>query len=314
MSKTKKQVGIYDIARGLSLECLHLPTDEFIFNKVTSAKLSRFSDLVVSNFSHVAPGESVIITNNDLDFFRRCSFRSKKKIFSKLNVLSIPLFILSKDVKYDSFCEYFFKKIKIPVFKTKEEVIFFESSYTSYLEFCLTDFKLIHGVLVEIYGTGVLLIGRSGVGKSECALELIKRGHRFISDDAVKLKRLHSSTIVGMAPDNIRNFLELRGVGIVNVKILFGFLAVKQSQKVDLIIELLDWDSYENHDRLFIKSKSKDLLGVKIPLLQIPVSPGRCISAIIETAIVNIKGKAGGYNAVESLIKNLKSDNKTVYF
>ena len=159
---------------------------------------------------------------------------------------------------------------------------------------------------MEVYGTGVLIIGRSGVGKSECALELIKRGHRFISDDAVKIKRLDNDNIVGFAPDNIRNFLELRGVGIINVKVIFGLCAVKQLQKVDLIIELIDWKLYESRNRLFVEQKSKNMLGIEVPLLQIPVSSGRSIPVIIETAVINVKGRSQGYDATESLIKNLR--------
>lgn len=306
MTKEKKRIDISKLVTDLSLVCVHIPSGGSNFKKITSTKLSRFSSYIVSNFSSMISGKVLIVSKEEIGFFKGCSFSTLKRILAKLNSMEIPLVVLTKEVNLDSFTRYLVKKLLFPVFKTLEPIDKFEIQCSSYIEFCLREYKLVHGVLVEIYGTGVLIIGRSGVGKSECALELLRRGHRFISDDAVKVQRLRDGNIVGSAPDNIRNFLEIRGVGIVNVKVLFGICAVKHLQKIDLVIELIDWKLYENRDRLFVAQKSKDIFGIEVPLLQIPVSSGRNIPVIIETAVINIKGRSHGYNATENLMKNLR--------
>ena len=305
MTKEQKQTDIFRLVKDLSLVCVHLPYRS-TYKKITSPKVFRFSSCIVSNFSSTISGGVLVISKEEMEFLKKCPFSTCKNILSKLNSMEVPLVILTKEVDLDSFGKYLIKKILFPVFRVLESVDEFEIKYKSYIEFYLGNYKLIHGVLMEVYGTGVLIIGRSGVGKSECALELIKRGHRFISDDAVKIKRLDNDNIVGFAPDNIRNFLELRGVGIINVKVIFGLCAVKQLQKVDLIIELIDWKLYESRNRLFVEQKSKNMLGIEVPLLQIPVSSGRSIPVIIETAVINVKGRSQGYDATESLIKNLR--------
>lgn len=309
MGRNQSRIDIYKLINDLSLTCLHLPNDKLVFFKLNSAKLSRFSNLVISSFSYLVPGETIFFTKESINFLKRCTLAYRKTVLSKLNNSEIPLIVLSQDIKFGSFEGKFFSKLKIPVFQTSELTSSFESIYSSYIEFYLTKCKLVHGVLLEIYGTGVLITGRSGVGKSEYALELIKKGHRFVSDDAVEIKKMHTGVVVGVPPSNIRNFLELRGVGIVDIKTIFGVSAVKYLQKIDLIIELVDWSLYNNKDRLFVKTKSKEIFGVKIPLLNIPVNPGRSVPSIIETAVMSIRGKSMGYDATKSLIKSLKESS-----
>ena len=156
-----------------------------------------------------------------------------------------------------------------------------------------------HGVLVEVYGEGILILGDSGVGKSETAIELVKRGHRLIADDAVELRKVSSSKIMGMAPENIRHFIELRGIGIINVARLFGIGAVKNSVEVEMVIELEAWDRTKNYDRTGLESNIYDILGVKVPSMLIPVMPGRNLAVILETAAINNRQKRMGYNAAE---------------
>lgn len=306
MDEIQNKISIYKIINDLSLTCLHLPTNMSVLSDLKSSKLSRFSNLVISNFSCLVPGETIFFTKECIDFLKRCNSAYKKTVFSKLNNLEIPLIIFSQDTEFASFEKKFFSKLNVPVFKTSDLTDSFNSIYNSYLEFYLTKCKLIHGVLMEIYGTGVLIKGRSGIGKSECALELIKRGHRFIADDAVEIKRLDNNSIIGVSPGNIRNFLELRGLGILDIKTIFGISAIKSLQKIDLIIELIDWSLYHSKDRLFIKTKSEEIFGVKIPLLNIPVNSGRSVPVIVETAVMNTKGHSMGYNATKNLIKALK--------
>ena len=166
-----------------------------------------------------------------------------------------------------------------------------------------------HGVLVEVYGEGILITGDSGVGKSESAMELVKRGHRLIADDAVELRRVSSKQIMGSSPENIRHFIELRGIGIINVARLFGIGAVRSSVQVEIVIELEPWDRTKNYDRTGLESQTTDILGVQVPNMVIPVMPGRNLAVIIETAAMNNRSKEMGYNAARELLKQLGLQN-----
>ena len=166
-----------------------------------------------------------------------------------------------------------------------------------------------HGVLVEVYGEGILITGDSGVGKSETAIELVKRGHRLIADDAVELRRVSSKQIMGSSPENIRQFIELRGIGIINVARLFGIGAVRSSVQVEIVIELEPWDRTKNYDRTGLESQTTDILGVQVPNMVIPVMPGRNLAVIIETAAMNNRSKEMGYNAARELLKQLGLQN-----
>ena len=162
-----------------------------------------------------------------------------------------------------------------------------------------------HGVLVEVYGEGILLLGDSGVGKSETAIELIKRGHRLIADDAVEIKRVSATTLVGRAPDLIRHYVELRGIGIVDVRRLFGMGSVKETEKIDLVINLEPWQEGKMYDRLGLDEETTDILGIKIPSILIPVSHGRNLSVVIEVAAMNNRQKRMGYNTAAEFNKRL---------
>jgi len=160
-------------------------------------------------------------------------------------------------------------------------------------------------VLVEVYGEGVLILGDSGVGKSETALELIKRGHRLIADDAVEIRKVSNKTLVGSAPDNIRHFIELRGVGVLNARRLFGMGAVKITEKIDMVIQLELWDGEKVYDRLGLENEYTDILGIEVPVTTVPVKPGRNLSIIIEAAAMNNRQKKMGYNAARELLHSL---------
>ncbi len=165
-----------------------------------------------------------------------------------------------------------------------------------------------HGVLIEVYGEGVLLVGDSGVGKSETAIELIKRGHRLIADDAVEIRRVSSKSLVGQAPANIRHFIELRGIGIINARRIFGMGSVKLSEKIDMCINLEIWDATKVYDRMGIDNEFTEILGIQVPVLTIPVKPGRNLAVIIEVAAMNNRQKKMGYNAAQELLSSLGVD------
>ncbi len=197
------------------------------------------------------------------------------------------------------------QKYKVPVLRTSESTSHFTSNLLSFLNLHLAPRVTRHGVLIEIYGEGILITGESGVGKSECAIELVKRGHRLVADDAVEIRKVSNTNLVGTSPENIRHFLELRGIGIINVRRLFGMGAVKLQQEIDMIIELEPWDSNKVYDRMGVDEQYANILGVKVPAMTIPVKPGRNTAVIMEVAAMNSRQKKMGYNATQELLHQL---------
>lgn len=194
---------------------------------------------------------------------------------------------------------------EVPVLATSENTSDFISSMIAFLHVQLAPQITRHGVLVEVYGEGIFITGDSGVGKSETAIELIKRGHRFIADDAVELRKVSAKAIVGNAPEMIKYYIELRGIGIVDVRRLFGMGAVKDTEKVDMIINLEPWVQGKMYDRLGLDSEYSDIMGIKIPTTTIPVKPGRNLAVVIEIAAMNNRQKRMGYNTAEEFNKKL---------
>ena len=196
----------------------------------------------------------------------------------------------------------------VPVLRTTESTPNVVASLVAYLNVELAPRITRHGVLVEVYGEGILLVGDSGVGKSETAIELIKRGHRLIADDAVEIRRVSSKSLVGQSPENIRHFIELRGIGIINARRIFGMGAVKLQEKIDMCINLEIWDATKVYDRMGMDSEYTEILGIKVPVMTIPVKPGRNLAIIIEVAAMNNRQKKMGYNAAYELLSALGMD------
>ncbi|MBE6556556.1 MAG: HPr(Ser) kinase/phosphatase [Ruminococcaceae bacterium] len=194
---------------------------------------------------------------------------------------------------------------EVPLLRTAERTSAFMAALIASLNTALAPRITRHGVLVEVYGEGMLILGDSGIGKSETAIELVKRGHRLIADDAVEIKRVSAKTLVGSAPELIRYFIELRGIGIVDVRRLFGMGAVKATERIDLVINLEPWDSEKIYDRFGLDEETIDILGIEIPQMTIPVRPGRNLAIILETAAMNNRQKKMGYNTAEEFNKRL---------
>lgn len=201
------------------------------------------------------------------------------------------------------------KEHETTLLRTDESSSVFTSKLVNFLNLQLAPRITRHGVLIEIYGEGVLILGESGVGKSETAIELVKRGHRLIADDAVEIKKASNITLVGSSPDNIRHFLELRGIGIINARQLFGVGAVKLNEKIDMVVELELWNPEKTYDRMGVDTHYMAILGVKVPLLTIPVKPGRNLAVILEVAAMNNRMKKMGYNAAKDLLHQLGIDS-----
>lgn len=200
------------------------------------------------------------------------------------------------------------EKYEVPVLRTADDTSANMATIIAYLGVELADRITRHGVLVEVLGEGVLIVGDSGVGKSETAVELIKRGHRLIADDAVEIRKVSSKTVVGQAPDNIRHFIEVRGVGIINARRLFGLESVKLSEKIDMVIRLEPWDSAKVYDRMGLEENYINIMGIRVPVTVVPVTPGRNLSVIIETAAIANRQKKMGYVAAQELMQSLGMD------
>ncbi len=197
------------------------------------------------------------------------------------------------------------EKYGVPLMRTSERTSDFMAALIAFLHVELGPRITRHGVFIEVYGEGILLLGDSGVGKSETAIELIKRGHRLIADDAVEIKRVSATTLVGKAPDLIRHYVELRGIGIVDVRRLFGVGSVKETEKIDLVINLEPWEDGKMYDRLGLDEETTEILGIKVPSIVLPVSPGRNLSVVIEVAAMNNRQKKMGYNTAKEFNKKL---------
>ena len=193
----------------------------------------------------------------------------------------------------------------VPLMRTTQRTSEFMAALIAYLNVQLGPRITRHGVLVEVYGEGILLMGDSGVGKSETAIELVKRGHRLIADDAVEIKRVSATTLVGRAPELIRHYVELRGIGIVDVRRLFGMGSVKATEKIDLVINLEVWQEGKMYDRMGLEEQTMDILGIKVPMIVLPVSTGRNLSVVIEVAAMNNRQKRMGYNTAQEFNKRL---------
>ena len=201
------------------------------------------------------------------------------------------------------------KKYRVPLLRTNEETSPFLAALIAFLNSELAPRITRHGVLVEVYGEGVLITGESGAGKSETAIELIKRGHRLIADDAVEIRKINERTLRGNSPSNIRHFVELRGIGIIDARRIFGMGAVKPSEKIDMVMQLEAWDSTKAYDRLGLDNEYANILGVKVPAITVPVTPGRNLAVIVETAAMNNRQKKMGYNAAKDLMLSLGMDD-----
>ncbi len=212
--------------------------------------------------------------------------------------------ILSRGLTLEGFFEAA-EKYGVPLLRTDEATSAFMAQIIAFLNLSLAPRITRHGVLIEVYGEGILILGESGVGKSETAIELVKRGHRLIADDAVEIRRVSSKSLVGAAPSNIRHFIELRGIGIVNVSRIFGVGAVKLTEKIDFVINIEPWDSEKVYDRMGLEEQTTEILGMEIPSVTIPVKPGRNLAVIIEVAAMNNRQKKLGYNAAADLLSRL---------
>ncbi len=231
-----------------------------------------------------------------------------KKLFS----MKPPAVIVARGIEVDAVMKESAIENNVALLLSNDTTSNVVASLVAYLNVELAPRITRHGVLVEVYGEGILLVGDSGVGKSETAIEVIKRGHRLIADDAVEIRRVSTKSLVGQSPENIRHFIEVRGIGIINARRIFGMGAVKPQEKIDMIINLELWDSTKMYDRMGMDSEYTEILGIKVPVMTIPVKPGRNLAVIIEVAAMNNRQKKMGYNAARELLLNMGVDAESI--
>ena len=259
-------------------------------------------------FKHFASERVQIIGYVEYSYLKTLDEEKKKEVYETFMSYEIPCLIFCRNLRPDELLLEEANKRNIPVFATEKKTSQFMAEIIRWLNVELAPCISIHGVLVDVYGVGVLIMGESGIGKSEAALELIKRGHRLVSDDVVEIRKVSDETLVGSAPDITRHFIELRGIGIVDVKNLFGVLSVKQTQNIDLVITLEDWDRDKEYDRLGLEEQHTEFLGNKVVCHQLPIRPGRNLAIIVETAAINHRQKNMGYNAAQELYRRVQAN------
>ncbi|MBR0141163.1 MAG: HPr(Ser) kinase/phosphatase [Ruminococcus sp.] len=263
-------------------------------------------------YEYFNPERIQIIGKMEFAYLSTIDEKTRKERLQLLFAQRLPALIITRELPYFSEMLELAKEYEVPLLRSKESTSNFMSGLIAFLNLNLAPRVTRHGVLIEIYGEGVFITGESGVGKSETAIELVKRGHRLVADDAVEIRKVSNISLVGSSPDNIRHFLELRGIGIINARRLFGIGAVKMTEKLDLVVELEQWNSEKVYDRMGVDTEYVTLLGVKVPALTIPVKPGRNLAVILEVAAMNNRQKKMGYNAAAELLHRLgmESDPK----
>lgn len=248
-------------------------------------------------FDHFEPMRLQVMGNVEISYLSKLSVAERLMIYDRLFSYKVPAVLIARDLPMNDECLAMARKHNVTILRSAEATSTIVSSIVAYLKAALAPRITQHGVLMEIYGEGILLIGESGIGKSETAVELLKRGHRLIADDAVEIKKVSGNRLVGTAPKLIRNYIELRGIGIVNVAKLFGIGAVKLENEINLVVNIVPWNTEEVYDRLGLEEQFMDILGVQVPMYTIPVTPGRNLAVILEVAAMNNRQRKMGYNA-----------------
>ena len=265
------------------------PNVEYEDKKIEIPDINRPALQLTGYFEHFDSDRVQLIGYVEYTFLETMDEEHKKEIYKKLLSYQIPCIVFSRSMKPEQMFLDMAEEAGIPIFNTEKKTAQFTAEIIRWLNVQLAPCISIHGVLVDVYGVGVLIMGESGIGKSEAALELIKRGHRLVSDDVVEIRKVSDETLVGTAPDITRHFIELRGIGIVDVKTLYGVQSVRETQNIDLVITLEDWDKEKKYDRLGMEEEYTEFLGNKVVCHQLPIRPGRNLAIIVETAAITYR-------------------------
>lgn len=274
--------------------------------EITLPDINRPALQLTGYFDHFDSERVQIIGYVEYTYLEHLPREEKIPVYEQFLASKIPCVVYTTRTEPDEDMLELAHKYGVPILKTSQTTSAFMAEIIRWLNVELAPCISIHGVLVDVYGEGVLIMGESGIGKSEAALELIKRGHRLVTDDVVEIRRVSDVTLIGTAPDITRHFIELRGIGIIDVKTLFGVESVKNTQSIDLVIKLEEWNKDKEYDRLGLEEEYTEILGNKIVCHSLPIRPGRNLAVIVESAAVNHRQKKMGYNAAQELYKRVQ--------
>ncbi|MBQ7275595.1 MAG: HPr(Ser) kinase/phosphatase [Clostridiales bacterium] len=273
--------------------------------RITVADVTRPGLQLAGYYDHFGPDRLQIVGNMEHAFLNNLTSEDRKRSVSTLFEKNIPALIITRNHEVQPEILEAAEETKTPVLRTEDATSDFSSELVKYLKMELAPRVSMHGVLVEVNGEGILILGESGVGKSETALEIVKRGHRLIADDQVEIRKVSETTLVGKAPDVIKHLIEIRGIGIMNVKELYGVSSVKPQESIDFVINLELWDENKTYDRMGLNEETTEILGLKVPSITIPVGPGRNLAIIVEAAAINYRVKKMGFNAAQDLVSRV---------
>lgn len=288
-------VALTELVKEFNLEVVYASTD-YESIRLTVEDVSRPGLQLAGYFDHFEPMRLQILGNVEVSYIQKETPQERAAIFDQFFSYKPPALLYARNFPVDPQCLEMARKHSITILRSGEATASLASNIIAYLRSALAPRITRHGVLVEVYGEGLLLVGDSGVGKSETALELLKRGHRLIADDAVEIRKLSNASLVGTAPDLIRNYIELRGIGIINVAKLFGMGAVRTENEINLVVNIVPWNTQEPYDRLGLEDQYTEILGVQVPVNTIPVTAGRNLAVILEVAAMNNRQRKLGYN------------------
>ena len=274
--------------------------------QLTVADVARPGLQLAGYFDHFEPMRLQVMGNVEVSYLQKLSEAERAMTLDRYCAFKFPALLITRYNAVDPVCLEMAKKHDVTVLRCHESTSTIASAIIAYLSATLASRITRHGVLMEVYGEGILLTGESGMGKSETAVELLKRGHRLIADDAVEIRKV-GNKLIGSAPDVVRNYVELRGIGIINVAKLFGMGAVKAENEIDLVVNVVPWDQHQNYDRLGLEDQHTDILGVQVPINTIPVTPGRNLAVILEVAAMNNRQRKMGYNPAKEFTEHINN-------
>lgn len=301
-------VSVEEVVKEFGL--INLTKDVDLKGKViTNPEVNRPALQLAGYFEHFDSERIQIIGIVEETYLEKMEKEKRIDVLKKIFSYKIPCVVMSRGLTPHEETLRFATENDIPVLQTTDSTSDFMSELIRWLKVQLAPRKTMHGVLVDVYGEGILITGESGIGKSETALELIKRGHRLVADDAVEIRRVSHETLIGMCPELIRYFIEVRGIGIINVRHMYGVQSVKDTHGIDLVVNFELWDKTKQYDRIGLEDKYIEILGNKVRYNSIPVRPGRNLALICEAAAINLRQKKMGYNSALALKENLEKNN-----
>jgi len=273
--------------------------------KITHSQVQKMGLALTGFIQFINPERLQVIGNTEMAYFKTLTPEVQEKVIRQICSLPLSCLVITRGLEVPGLLLQEADENGIPVFRTNLRSIDFIERAAKFLEEKLSPTSSLHGVLMDVYGVGLLILGKSGIGKSECALDLILRGHRLVADDMVHIQKRSPSSLIGSGFEVIQHHMEIRGLGIINIRSLFGVEAIREKKKIDLVFELVEWDTHREYDRLGFEEEKYSILEVELPMLRIPVTPARNLTTIIEVAVRNHLLKVMGYDSALEFEKKL---------